>query len=432
MRSSNLALIQLVAVALSTWTACLAANATGQGIDTPRSTRALSPEAASRCQTYGHMISSEPLPFSQLVVTGGTRPGLLEIRYEVLSLFQPLSTRETFVKAEFPMSTSHSPPDAARKPHSSFNSATTDHSVNVSERPGRQNPVSGVLQATYLTETTASENEPRRSLRQELPRENPANTPVLYTKQDGQDLPNPYVPGYPESARHASLSTPADVKLISDNPRSQPSLGSTETDSATRAKGDTPANSITPIANDPNPSQEGERRGDRQPEPTPTTKPTTETSRTPIELPPSQRASAGADPASPSGGPIPAPPRHSSPLPSSAAILMLGLILLLLGLIGWIAGKKTKLPFGLLSAEVFEILGRAPITPRFSVQLIRCGDRLLLVAITPDTISTLSEITDPEEVTRLLALCRGTNPKGISESFRQIFEQMTRSKNLPS
>jgi flagellar biogenesis protein FliO len=82
---------------------------------------------------------------------------------------------------------------------------------------------------------------------------------------------------------------------------------------------------------------------------------------------------------------------------------------------------------GLLSAEVFEVLGRAAVNPRFSVQLVRCGNRLLLLAVTPEGVNTLTEITDAHEVAHVLALCRRSSPSAITENFRQIFEQITRN-----
>jgi hypothetical protein len=63
---------------------------------------------------------------------------------------------------------------------------------------------------------------------------------------------------------------------------------------------------------------------------------------------------------------------------------------------------------GSLPSEVFEVLGRAPLANHQQAQLVRCGSKLLLVSVnaTSGGVRTLTEITDPAEVDRLIDLCR--------------------------
>jgi hypothetical protein len=77
-----------------------------------------------------------------------------------------------------------------------------------------------------------------------------------------------------------------------------------------------------------------------------------------------------------------------------------------------------------LPKEVFEILGRAPLGARQQVQLLRCGNKLLLVSVTPGGAETLTEVTDPAEVERIAAICQQAHPKGATTSFRQVFQQL--------
>jgi flagellar biogenesis protein FliO len=77
-----------------------------------------------------------------------------------------------------------------------------------------------------------------------------------------------------------------------------------------------------------------------------------------------------------------------------------------------------------LPNEAFEVLGRAPLAGRQNVHLIRCGNKLLLVSVTPAGTETLTEITDPQEVDRLAGLCLQSNPRSSTTAFRQIFEQL--------
>jgi flagellar biosynthetic protein FliP len=58
-----------------------------------------------------------------------------------------------------------------------------------------------------------------------------------------------------------------------------------------------------------------------------------------------------------------------------------------------------------LPIEAFEILGRRQIEPRVAVQLVKCGERILVLCVTPQGVRTLSEIRDPAEVERLIDAC---------------------------
>ena len=112
----------------------------------------------------------------------------------------------------------------------------------------------------------------------------------------------------------------------------------------------------------------------------------------------------------------------------------LAIVLGLFFLVAW--GLRRNAPRGstLLPAEVFEVLGRAPLAGRQQVHLLRCGAKLLLVSITPAGTETLTEVTDPAEADRMAALCRQTRPQGPTTAFRQIFQQFaprSRSRAAP-
>jgi len=99
--------------------------------------------------------------------------------------------------------------------------------------------------------------------------------------------------------------------------------------------------------------------------------------------------------------------------------LVLGIFLL----VAW--GMRRARPAGMtaLPGEVFEVLGRAPMANRQQVHLLRCGNKLLLVCVTPAGTETLTEIVDPMEVDRLAGICRQTHPGSATEAFRQVFKQ---------
>jgi len=77
-----------------------------------------------------------------------------------------------------------------------------------------------------------------------------------------------------------------------------------------------------------------------------------------------------------------------------------------------------------VAPEVFELFGRAPLGARQQVQLLRCGNKLLLVSVTAAGAETLTEVTDPIEVDRIAGLCRQAHPKRAATAFRQVFQQV--------
>ena len=114
-------------------------------------------------------------------------------------------------------------------------------------------------------------------------------------------------------------------------------------------------------------------------------------------------------------------------LASGSVTTMLGSLGVVVGLfllVVWVFKRSMPRTSMLLPSEAVEVLGRTPLAPRQFAHLVRCGNKLLLVSISPGGAETLSEITDPEEVDRLIALCQGTRTAG--PGFRQVFENLGR------
>lgn len=78
---------------------------------------------------------------------------------------------------------------------------------------------------------------------------------------------------------------------------------------------------------------------------------------------------------------------------------------------------------GTLPGEVVQTLGRAPLSGRQEMHLVRVGNKLLLLSVTPTGAETLTEITEPEEIDRLAGICRQNHPDSITASFREILWQ---------
>jgi flagellar biogenesis protein FliO len=111
--------------------------------------------------------------------------------------------------------------------------------------------------------------------------------------------------------------------------------------------------------------------------------------------------------------------------PVATAATSLGIVLGLFMLVMWVARRGAAGDVARLPAEAVEVLGRAPFVGRQHVHLVRCGNKLLLVWVTPTTLATLTEITDPVEVERLLDLCQPE--AGGGSPLRHVLERFGNS-----
>lgn len=114
--------------------------------------------------------------------------------------------------------------------------------------------------------------------------------------------------------------------------------------------------------------------------------------------------------------------RPAAPTGTNAIVTVVGSLTAVLGvflIVVWCSKKFAPPGAGLLPKEAVELLGRAPLTARQQMQLVRVGHKLVLVSMSPTGIEPLTEITDPTEVEHLLALCR----RGKSSSSTAVFLQ---------
>lgn len=72
------------------------------------------------------------------------------------------------------------------------------------------------------------------------------------------------------------------------------------------------------------------------------------------------------------------------------------------------------------AAGPVHLLYRTYLTPKHSVCLVKCGDRILLVGISGERMQTLSEIHDPEEMDYLRGQLMQVRPRSASEAFRDV------------
>ncbi len=79
----------------------------------------------------------------------------------------------------------------------------------------------------------------------------------------------------------------------------------------------------------------------------------------------------------------------------------------------------------LLPKEAFENLGRSFLTPKLQLHLLRLGNRLILVSVTADGVTPVTEVTDPDEVVPLLGMCRALDANSSTALFQKMYANMT-------
>ncbi len=83
-------------------------------------------------------------------------------------------------------------------------------------------------------------------------------------------------------------------------------------------------------------------------------------------------------------------------------------------------GSQVK---GSIPKEVLQTLGSTALDPRTRVTMLRCGNRILIVAQTGSGVHSLGEIVQPEEVRRLTAACLGNSKEDFAETLNEIEQE---------
>ena len=103
-------------------------------------------------------------------------------------------------------------------------------------------------------------------------------------------------------------------------------------------------------------------------------------------------------------------------------VLVVGLFLLCVALMR----RGGPSPTAPLPRDAVAVLGRIPLTPKQFAHLLQVGNKLVLVSITGDRTDTITEITEPAEVDRLLTLCMKGSKQSSSAEFQRILGQMAK------
>jgi flagellar protein FliO/FliZ len=118
----------------------------------------------------------------------------------------------------------------------------------------------------------------------------------------------------------------------------------------------------------------------------------------------------------------------SSPATPASAIgtvaSSLAIVICLLLVVAWVSRRFAPPGAAPLPPQAIELLGRQPLGGKQALQLLRVGNKLLLVALSPGGAQTLTEITDPVEVEHLAGLCRRTKSDSASAAFSRVLSQL--------
>lgn len=105
---------------------------------------------------------------------------------------------------------------------------------------------------------------------------------------------------------------------------------------------------------------------------------------------------------------------------SMRELLPLLLVLALIGTLAWLA--RRYMPAGwranLGGRGPVEVLARQHLSSRQSVALLRVGRRLVLVGVTPDRMTHLDTIADPDEVAMLVGRAASSRAGSLAGSFQ--------------
>ncbi len=99
------------------------------------------------------------------------------------------------------------------------------------------------------------------------------------------------------------------------------------------------------------------------------------------------------------------------------------IVLLVVGGLAYAARRWMPKSLRTSSGGPLQIIARQSISAKQSLCLVRLGRRLVLMGVTSDRISTLSEINDPEESAAIVAAVESSRPTSFATAFGKMSDQ---------
>lgn len=106
-----------------------------------------------------------------------------------------------------------------------------------------------------------------------------------------------------------------------------------------------------------------------------------------------------------------------------ALVLVIGLILMIRLAIGRFNGRMG--PAARRSNPAIEVLSRIAIAPRNHLLLVRIGQRLLVLGDSPNGLSSLANLDNPEEVAAILLQVASAKSHSATAQFQQMLSKMS-------
>ncbi len=130
--------------------------------------------------------------------------------------------------------------------------------------------------------------------------------------------------------------------------------------------------------------------------------------------------SLGQAPASRESLPFALPRIESLTTAGAGLAIVVGLFLMC----AWLMRRSGPKPSSPLPKEAVALLGRVPLAANHFAHLLQLGNKLVLVSVGPDSVTSLAEVTDPNEVNRLLGLCTRNHKHSTTAEFHQVLEEL--------
>lgn len=105
------------------------------------------------------------------------------------------------------------------------------------------------------------------------------------------------------------------------------------------------------------------------------------------------------------------------------ALALAGVIAVIFGL-RYVAQRYLKLPSPTSAGAVVSLLGTTPLGPRQQLMLVQVGRRLLVVAGQGGQLSSLCEITDPDEIAEMVGRLNTSRSRAGEGAFSSLFARV--------
>ncbi len=124
---------------------------------------------------------------------------------------------------------------------------------------------------------------------------------------------------------------------------------------------------------------------------------------------------------------LPKPSLSSAITPLLSIIGSLLVVIAVFLLLMTLMKKITPQGKRILPSEVFENLGHSFLTQKLQVHLLRVGNKLVLVSVTQDGVSPITEVENPDDVVPIIATCRGGDRSSSSNLFKRTLSELSKT-----